>query len=91
MNSVKHYRTKDGRHLFTFRFAQVSDYIEIHCLAHPHLNGQDSSVLKTHLYDSGLVCIVAGKEPREPRRAEQLASQWAEYFVEYARTGIAQS
>jgi hypothetical protein len=34
---------------------------------------------------------VAGRGPRDQARAEELAKQWAEYFLEYRRTGIVQN
>ena len=86
----RNYRSLDGQHDFTFRFVPCSSHIEVYCLAHPSLNGQDDAVSKTHLYSSGRLCFVQGKEPRTHWRAEELAAQWAEYFLEYRRTGITQ-
>ena len=88
--SVKYYRSTDGRFLFKFAFAPEGDHIAIFCLSHPSLDGRDPSVHKTHLYSSGQVCFVAGREPRNEARAEALAKQWAEYFLEYRRTGVPQ-
>ena len=88
---TKYYRSKDGRSLFQFAFAPEGDHIAIHCLAHPPLNGRDPDPHKTHLFSSGKVCLVAGCEPTDQSRAEELAGQWAEYFLEYRRTGITQS
>jgi hypothetical protein len=45
----------------------------------------------THLFDSGKICFVEGRQPRDMSRAKQLAAQWAECFLEYRRTGVAQS
>jgi hypothetical protein len=87
---IKHYRSKDGRWLFKFAFAPQADHLAIYCLAHPDFNGRDSDPNKTHLFRSGQICFVAGREPRDLPRAEQLAQQWAEYFLEYRRTGISQ-
>lgn len=91
MTTDKHYRSKNGEHLFTFRFVVADGHLDIYCLAHPTLDGRDPDPHKTHLFSSGKVCFVAGKEPRDTRRAEQLASQWAEYFLEYRRTGNVQN
>jgi hypothetical protein len=88
---TKYYRSKDGGSIFKFAFAPEGDHIAIHCLAHPPLDGRDDDVNKTHLFSSGKICFVAGREPRDQARAEDLARQWAEYFLEYRRTGIAQS
>ena len=90
MSTIKRYRSEDGRHLFTFNFDVQDDHVDIYCLMHPPLGDRDADVHKTHLYSSGKICFVAGKEPRNQRRAEELAKQWAEYFLEYRRTGIAQ-
>ena len=87
---LKHYLSEDARHIYTFRFEPDGDHINIYCLRHPPLNGQDASAHKTHLFDSGKLCFIAGKEPRTQARAEQLAKQWAEYYLEYSRTGVAQ-
>jgi hypothetical protein len=88
---TKYYRSEDGGSLFKFAFIPQGDHIAIYCLAHPPLNGRDPSPHKTHLFSSGQVCLVAGREPRDQARAEELAKQWAEYFLEYRRTGIVQS
>lgn len=87
---VKHYRSKNGRYYFKFKFVNLGSQINIYCTNHPSLNGRDSAPGKTHLYGSGKVCFVEGRAPRTQRRAEQLASQWAEYFLEYRRTGNVQ-
>lgn len=87
---VKYYRSRDGHWHFKFAFAPEGDHLAIYCLAHPPLDGRDSDVNKTHLFSSGKICFVAGREPRNQARAEDLARQWAEYFLEYRRTGVAQ-
>jgi len=85
------YRSKDGAHYFNFEFCPRSDgTIDVYCNDHPSLNGRSSDPHKTHLFSSGKICFTAGKQPRSMARAEQLAGQWAEYFLEYRRTGIAQ-
>ena len=86
----KFYRSKNGRHYFNFTFVQSGGHIDIYCHGHPSLNGQDSDPAKTHLYRSGKLCFVAGKEPRTQGRAEKLAAQWAEYFCKYRKTGKTQ-
>lgn len=85
------YRSKCGRYDFRFRFVATGSHIEIYCTDHPSPNGRDSNPEKTHLFGSGKICLVAGREPRSQRRAEELAAQWAEYFLEYRRTGRTQS
>jgi hypothetical protein len=87
---TRYYRSQDGRWDFKFGFAPEGDHIAITCLAHPPLDGADPDVNKTHLFSSGRICFVAGREPRTQARAEELAGQWAEYFLEYRRTGISQ-
>lgn len=88
---TKHYRSADGRWMFQFAFVPLDDEIAIYCLAHPPLDGRDSNPHKTHLFTSGKVCFSEGHAPQNQDRAEELARQWAEYFLEYRRTGIAQS
>lgn len=86
----KTYRSKDGRHLFVFEFVFRGSTIEVRCLKHPPLNGRDDDPVKTHLFRSGRLCFMSGREPRTQARAEELAAQWSEYFLQYRRTGMAQ-
>lgn len=88
---TRYYRAKDGVTDFFFEFVNQGSHFDIYCRLHPSLNGRDPSVHKTHLYSDERICFVSGKEPRSLERAEHLAAQWAEYFLEYRRTGIAQS
>lgn len=89
--NIKKYRSKDGSYCFKFDFVSRGNYIDIYCTQHPSLNGRDSDPHKTHLYHSGKVCFVSGNEPKTQSQAERLAAQWAEFFLEYRRTGITQS
>ena len=89
--TTKTYRSKNGLYYFVFDFIVQGDHININCTEHPSFNGQDSSVSKTHIYSSGDICFVRGKEPRSQWEAEMRAKQWAEYFSEYRKTGKAQS
>ena len=89
--TTKHYRSADGRWMFQFAFAPGEDEIAVYCLSHPPLDGRDPDPHKTHLFNSGKLCFVEGRGPRDQARAEELARQWAEYFIEYRRTGVAQS
>jgi hypothetical protein len=86
----KHYRSKDGRHLFAFDFAPSGEFVEVFCRKRPPLNGKDPSDRKTHIFSSGKICFVSERRPKTMNRAEELAAQWAEYYLEYCRTGIAQ-
>jgi len=85
------YCSKDGNHLFSFQFVDRGNYFDIYCTYHPSFNGQDPNPRKTHIWNSGLICFVDGKEPRSWSEAEKYAAQWAEYFLEYRKTGITQS
>ena len=87
----KYYRSKDGRHFFNFKFDPCDGHVDIYCTAHPPLNGRDPDATKTHLFSSGKLCFVSGSEPQTQQRAEELAAQWADYFLEYRRTGVTQS
>ena len=86
----KFYRSKNSGYYFNFKFVTNGSYVDIYCTRHPSLNGQDSDPAKTHLFNSGKLCFVSGHEPRSQSRAESLAAQWAEYFLEYRRTGQVQ-
>ena len=85
------YRTKDGRGYFKFKLIKRLRYFEIRCINHPPLNGRDSDVNKTHLWPGGKVCFVKGREPRTGPDAIHRATEWAEYFHEYIRTGTHRS
>ena len=87
---TKDYRSKDGSAIFRFHFTQEGSQIAVWCLSHPSLQGRDPSPQKTHLFPSGRLCFAIGHEPENQRRAEELARQWAEYFLEYRKTGEAQ-
>ena len=89
-STKKYYRSKNGQHCFNFKFVNRGSYIDIYCTHHPGFNGQSSDPAKTHLFESEKLCFVAGQEPCSQARAEKLAAQWAEYFLEYRRTGNAQ-
>ena len=86
----KTYRSKNGKHVFEFEFASSGNHIDIYCTSRPSLNGRDSDSHKTHVFSSGQLCFVARHEPRSQQRAQELARQWAEYYLEYRRTGKAQ-
>jgi len=88
--SIQIYRSHDGGHYFSFRVVQRVEHFDIFVLSHPGFNGQDTSPHKTHLFSDGRICIAAGAEPRDLPRALELAKNWAEYVIEYRRTGIAQ-
>lgn len=90
-NSRKTYRSKNGSHYFTFEFVNKWGRIDVFCTKHPSFNGQSSNPHKTHLYHSGKVCFVKGREPKTQSRAEELAAQWAEYFLDYRQTGKIQN
>ena len=88
--TTKAYRSRNGLHLFGFKFIDRGSHFDVQCTSHPSLNGHDSDPHKTHLFRSGKLCFVNGKEPKTQLRAEQLARQWAEYFLEFRRSGKAQ-
>jgi hypothetical protein len=90
-SNIVTYRSENGQHYFTFDLVDHGDYFDIECTRHPSLNGRDSSVSKTHLYSSGKICFVSGKEPSTLWEAKMRAKEWAEYIIEYAKTGKAQS
>ena len=85
------YRSKNGKHHFKFKFSKAGSHIEIFCTQHPSLNGRSSNPHKTHLFRSGRVCFVNGREPKTQAHAQELAAQWAEYYLEYRRIGQVQS
>lgn len=90
-NTEKIYRSKNGSYYFTFKFVNKGSYIDVFCTKHPSFNGKSSNPRKTHLFHSGKICFVDGCEPRTQTRAEVLAAQWAEYFLDYRQTGMVQN
>ena len=88
---TKKYRSKNGNSHFVFRFVPKETCVDVFCTSHPSFNGKSSNPRKTHLFHSGRLCFVSGKAPRTLRRAETLAGQWAEYFLDYRKTGEVQS
>jgi hypothetical protein len=90
-STKKTYRSKSGGHYFTFEFTDKGSRIDVFCTKHPSFNGKSSNPHKTHLFHSGKVCFVDGREPKTRRRAEELAAQWAEYFLNYRQTGKVQN
>jgi len=90
-SETKTYCSKKGLFHFIFKFVPNGSHVDVYCTRHPSLNGRDSNPEKTHLFRSGKLCFVEGKEPRTQSRAETLAAQWAEYFLEYRRTGKTQN
>jgi len=87
----KVYRSKNGSYYFTFEFIDKGSSFDVFCTKHPSFNGKSSNPHKTHLFHSGKVCFVEGREPKTQRRAEELAAQWAEYFLNYRQTGRVQN
>ena len=90
-SETKTYCSKNGSEYFFFKFVTNGSHVDIYCTKHPSLNGRNSNPEKTHLFRSGKLCFVGGKEPKTKSSAEKLAAQWAEYFLEYRRTGRTQS
>lgn len=50
-------------------------------------NTKGGGVLSHHLYDSGEICVAAGREPRTLDRAKAIAMSWCEGWSQYVRTG----
>ena len=90
-STKKVYRSKSGNYYFTFNFVSRGNHHDVFCTKHPSFNGKSSNPHKTHLFRSGKICFVDGREPKTPRRAEELAAQWAEYFLDYRQTGNVQN
>ena len=90
-STKKVYRSKNGSYYFAFKFVDKGSRLDVFCTKHPSFNGKSSNPHKTHLFHSGKVCFVEGREPKTQRRAEDLAAQWAEYFLDYRQTGKVQN
>ena len=90
-NGTKKTYYSNNRYTFWFNFVDRGKFFDIYCTKRPSFNGKSKSVSKTHLYSSGKICFVAGKSPRTYWEAESRAKEWAEYFVEYRKTGRSRS
>jgi len=77
---AKRYLAKDGRSWFRFVFVQDGGRVDIYCRTRPPLT-RDPGVATTHVYQSGRICFVAGREPRTQSEAERLVKTWAEYYL----------
>jgi hypothetical protein len=77
----------DGRHHFVIDLKPQSDgTIKIVApIAPADPYGKGAAV--HHLYDSGEICVAAGKEPRTFDKAEAIAKYWAERYSAYVDTG----
>lgn len=53
------------------------------CPPDPHGGGASTH----HRYDSGEICVTAGREPRTLERAIAIASLWMKRYSQYIRTG----
>ena len=81
----KAYRVGSDVYGINYERTASGDY-EIRCTQHPH-NPYDDSVLKTHLYSDGRVCVSPGKEPETLDRAKGVAYAWMMGYSHYVRTG----
>lgn len=90
-STKKVYRSKNGSYYFTFKFIDKGNHHDVFCTKHPSFNGKSSNPRKTHLFHSGEICFVSGRAPKTQSRAEKLAAQWAEYFLDYRQTGKVQN
>lgn len=83
----KRFRQTPHGDMYTLEFRRQSDgHWDIHAIESPH-NPQDTSVSICHLYSSGEVCVMAGKEPRTLDRALAIAFFWMDGYSAYIRTG----
>lgn len=85
------YRSADGRHDFNFEFVVGASEVTVYCTKYPVPKGRSQAAQRTHIFDSGKLCFVKERAPKTLKRAKELARQWAEYILEYAKTGVAQS
>ncbi len=83
---TKRYRVR-GSDTYTIHFErQAGGTYRIRCTEHP-TNRYSSDATKCHLYNSGNVCVTAGKEPRSLDRAVAVAQVWMNGYSSYVRTG----
>lgn len=94
-----HYRTKDGKAVFTFsyhpikNFAESISYYEIDIHKMPDFKGRNDSSIITHWLPSSRlaekkICITAGQEPKTFSKAQKVSVEYAELVWTYIQTGI---
>lgn len=94
------YRTKDGQHLFEFKFAQqtcnLGDYFEIIIITQPSYEARANGYAITHrlpsksMIDKAMVCIATDKlieATGSLDKARSIAIGWAEMTSKYILTG----
>ena len=89
MSSIvrKRFRQTPSGDQYTLEFRPQPDgHWDIHAIESP-FNPQSQAVSVCHLYDSGEVCVAAGKEPRTLDRALAIAFFWMDGYSVYIRTG----
>lgn len=82
----KAYRANDEHEFVVELRPQANGTIKIFaptCPDDPHGNG----VTTHHRYQSGEVCVAAGKEPRDYDKAEAIARYWVQRYADYVDTG----
>src|SRR6266851_2504713 len=83
---TKRYRI-DGVDEYTIEYQQQSNgrfkIFAPSCPSDPNGNGPGTH----HRYESGEICVAAGKEPRTLDNAKAIASVWMKRYSQYIRTG----
>lgn len=94
-----HYRTKDGKAVFTFSYHKVQsfsdnkNYFEIDIHKMPSFNGRNDSSVVAHWLPCSRpagkkICMTVGKEPKTLEKAKKVSTEYAELLWTYIRTGI---
>lgn len=83
---TKRYRI-DGRDEYTIEYQQQPNgnfkLFAPSCPSDPHRAGPSTH----HRYESGEICVAAGKEPKTLDQAKAVASLWMKRYSQYIRTG----
>lgn len=91
---IFHYKTLDGKAIFTFSYEYEMGYYEIVIHAHPSYGHRDSSSSTAHWLPCDAspinkkVCFNEGKEPKTLEKAKNISMQFAELTWNYIQTGV---
>jgi hypothetical protein len=76
----------DGVDHYTIEIRDAGSYYTLHAVNYPP-NRRGGGATPHHLYESGQICVNAGKEPRTIDKAKAIAMFWCDGWSKYQRTG----
>jgi hypothetical protein len=77
----------DGVDNYSIEIRDAGGYFTLHAITYPP-NRRGGGVTTHHLYESGKICVNAGKEPHTIDKAKAIAMFWCDGWSKYQRTGV---